>query len=84
MVRGAREVLQPQSRGTGGIGVANGFAHRIEGLSAFVACEFNRCNFFDATLEGCKLSGSVFVDCTLRPLTVTGGNCPRRQIECGA
>jgi hypothetical protein len=26
-----------------------------------------------ATLDGCKLTGSMFVDCTLRPLTVSGG-----------
>ena len=32
----------------------NSSVHRA---TAFVACEFGRSNFFDATLEGCKLSG---------------------------
>ena len=41
--------------------------------TAFVACEFRRTNFFDATLDGCKLAGSVFADCTLRPIKVVGG-----------
>ena len=38
-----------------------------------MACEFRRTNFFDATLDGCKLAGSVFADCTLRPIKVVGG-----------
>lgn len=41
--------------------------------SAFVACDVRRSNFFDATLEGCKLVGTVFADCVLRPMTVRGG-----------
>ena len=40
--------------------------------SAFVGCEFSRTSFFDATLDGCKLDGSVFADCTPRPLRVSG------------
>lgn len=32
-----------------------------------------RASFFDARLEGCKLTGSVFVECTLRPMAVVGG-----------
>ena len=38
--------------------------------TAFIAADFRRCNFFDATLEGCKLDGSVFAECTLRPMKV--------------
>src|SRR5687767_11300492 len=45
--------------------------------SAFVACDFRRTSFFGATLDGCKLDGSVFVDCTMRPLTVTSGRWSR-------
>ena len=41
--------------------------------SAFVAGDFRRCNLFDVTLDGCKLDGSVFADCTMRPMRVTGG-----------
>jgi len=41
--------------------------------SAFVACDFRRTSFFDATFEGCKMLGSVFADCTLRPMRVVGG-----------
>src|SRR5580765_2717088 len=41
--------------------------------TAFVTCDFRRCNFFTATLDGCKLTGSVFADCTLRPVRVVGG-----------
>jgi len=41
--------------------------------SAFVACEFRRTSLFSATLDGCKLTGSIFVDCTLRPMIVRGG-----------
>ena len=40
--------------------------------TAFVGCDFRRTSFFDATLDGCKLVGSVFSECTLRPLTVRG------------
>jgi fluoroquinolone resistance protein len=42
--------------------------------SAFLRCTFRRCNLFEAQFAGCKLIGSVFVECTLRPLTVTGGD----------
>jgi uncharacterized protein YjbI with pentapeptide repeats len=41
--------------------------------SAFTACEFRRTSLFRATLDGCKLTGSVFVDCRLRPMCVRGG-----------
>ena len=41
--------------------------------SAFVACDFRRCNFFDAMLDGCKFNGSVFSECTLRPIAVQSG-----------
>ena len=37
------------------------------------ACDLRRCSFFTATLDGCKLTGSVFSECILRPLTVIGG-----------
>jgi uncharacterized protein YjbI with pentapeptide repeats len=42
--------------------------------TAFIAADFRRCSFFDATLEGCKLDGSVFSECTLRPMKVIGGS----------
>ena len=42
--------------------------------TAFVGCDFRRTSFFDVTLDGCKLAGSVVIDCVLQPLTVTGGN----------
>ena len=48
----------------------NASTHRA---SAFVGCDFRRCSFFTATLDGCKLTGSVFAECTLRPLKVVGG-----------
>ena len=48
----------------------NASVHRS---TAFVACDFRRVSFFDATLEGCKLIGSVFADCVLRPIKVAGG-----------
>ena len=38
-----------------------------------MGCDFRRSSFFTATLDGCKLTGSVFSECTLRPLTVVGG-----------
>src|SRR6476619_5793188 len=41
--------------------------------SAFVACDFRRTSFFDATFEGCKMIGSVFTECTTRPMRVVGG-----------
>jgi uncharacterized protein YjbI with pentapeptide repeats len=48
----------------------NGSTHRT---TAFVACEFRRCSLFTATLDGCKLTGSGFAECVMRPLTVIGG-----------
>ena len=42
--------------------------------TAFVGCDFRRVSVFDATLDGCKLVGSVFLECVLRPLHVTGGS----------
>ena len=48
----------------------NASTHRS---SAFVACDFRRVSFFDATFEGCKLLGSSFAECTLRPIRVLGG-----------
>ena len=42
--------------------------------SAFLRCTFSRCSFFDASFDGCKLDGSVFAECTMRPLKVIGGS----------
>jgi len=42
--------------------------------SALLRCTFRKCNLFDTTWEGCKLVGSSFDDCDLRPMTVTGGD----------
>lgn len=43
--------------------------------SAFVSCTFTRCNLFDVTFTGCKLTGSTFKESvTLRPLRVLGGD----------
>jgi uncharacterized protein YjbI with pentapeptide repeats len=42
--------------------------------TAFVAGDLRRCNLFDVTLEGCKLDGSVFSECTMRPMKVIGGS----------
>ncbi|GAB4059715.1 pentapeptide repeat-containing protein [Catellatospora paridis] len=42
--------------------------------SAFLRCSFLRCNLFEAEFTGCKLTGSVFEQCTLRPLRVIGGD----------
>jgi uncharacterized protein YjbI with pentapeptide repeats len=42
--------------------------------SAFLRCRFLRCNLFEAEFAGCKLVGSTFTDCTLRPLKVEGGD----------
>lgn len=41
--------------------------------TAFVACDVRRTSFFDATLDGCKLSGTVFTECVLRPMRILGG-----------
>ena len=40
----------------------------------FAQCTFRRTSLFAATLAGCKLVGSVFDGCTLRPMTVEGGD----------
>lgn len=42
--------------------------------SAFTRCAFRRCNLFEAEFDGCKLVGSTFAECDLRPLRVTGGD----------
>lgn len=42
--------------------------------SAFLRCTFRRANLFDATFVGCKMTGSEFVECDLRPLHVEGGD----------
>jgi fluoroquinolone resistance protein len=42
--------------------------------SAFTACTFTRCNLFDAEFTGCKLLGSVFRQCSVRPVRVLGGD----------
>jgi uncharacterized protein YjbI with pentapeptide repeats len=42
--------------------------------SAFLRCVLRHCNLFEAAFDGCKLVGSEFRDCELRPLTVTGGD----------
>jgi uncharacterized protein YjbI with pentapeptide repeats len=49
------------------------FGASVHTSTAFVACDVRRSRFFDATLDGCKLVGTVFSDCTMRPLTVRGG-----------
>src|SRR5919112_6621193 len=41
--------------------------------TAFVGCDFRWTSFFTATLDGCKVTSSVFAECILRPLTVLGG-----------
>lgn len=42
--------------------------------SAFLRCQFHRCNLFEAEFTGCKLVGSVFRDSALRPMRVAGGD----------
>ncbi len=42
--------------------------------SAFLRCRFRRANLFDVTFAGCKMTGSVFEECDLRPLHVEGGD----------
>lgn len=42
--------------------------------SAFLRCTFQRCNFFEVEFTGCKLTGSTFEACELRPLRVIGGD----------
>jgi uncharacterized protein YjbI with pentapeptide repeats len=41
--------------------------------TAFVSCELRRCNLFDVILDGCKLTGSELIECTLRPMAVRSG-----------
>lgn len=40
--------------------------------TAFLRYVFRRSSLFGAVLDGCKLTGSTFVDCELRPLAVNG------------
>ncbi|MFI6132548.1 pentapeptide repeat-containing protein [Micromonospora sp. NPDC051141] len=42
--------------------------------SAFTRCTFTRCNLFEAEFAGCKLVGSSFDRCDLRPLRVDRGD----------
>ena len=42
--------------------------------SAFLRCTFARSNLFETEFTGCKLTGSTFTHCDLRPLTVEGGD----------
>lgn len=42
--------------------------------TAFVGCDIRRSSWFDVTLDGCKLTGTVMIECELKPLTVRGGN----------
>ena len=42
--------------------------------TAFLRCRFHRTSLFAATLSGCKLTGSEFLDTVLRPLQVDGGD----------
>jgi len=49
----------------------NASRHRT---SAFLRCTFSRASLFDATLDGCKMTGSEFAATRLRPLTVRGGD----------
>src|SRR4029450_7602547 len=42
--------------------------------SAFLRCTFQRATLFEATFTGCKLTGSTFDQCELRPLRITGGD----------
>ena len=52
-----------------------GLRPRLAARMAFsTGCTFERTSFFDATLVGCKLTGSELVGCTLLPLTVDGGD----------
>jgi uncharacterized protein YjbI with pentapeptide repeats len=41
---------------------------------ALLRCTFRRCNLYDSRWQGCKLVGSAFDECELRPLTVMGGD----------
>lgn len=42
--------------------------------SAFLRCTFKRCNLFEAEFTGCKLVGSSFNQCAVRPMRVLGGD----------
>ena len=35
--------------------------------TAFVACDLRRTKLFDVTFDGCKLVGTVFSECAMRP-----------------
>ncbi|HKG51962.1 MAG TPA: pentapeptide repeat-containing protein [Actinomycetales bacterium] len=48
-------------------------ASRHEG-TGFVQCSFENVSWFDAELVGCKLLGSQFTRCSLRPLRGRGGS----------
>jgi uncharacterized protein YjbI with pentapeptide repeats len=39
--------------------------------TAFLSCRFDRARLFDATLDGCKLTGSWFPGAELRPMAAT-------------
>ena len=41
---------------------------------AFLSCRFERVRLAFSTWSGCKLTGSTFLRCDLRPLTVQGGD----------
>ena len=49
------------------------FNSSVHRASACVTCDFEGSNLFDATFDGCKLTGSVFTRCTMRPMKVRGG-----------
>ena len=41
---------------------------------ALLRCTIRKSVFFNARLDDCKLTGTTFDECDLRPLTVTGGD----------
>ena len=49
------------------------FSSSTHTSTAFVACDVRRSKLFDVTLDGCKLVGTVFSECVMRPMTVRGG-----------
>jgi fluoroquinolone resistance protein len=46
----------------------------VHSNAAFVNCTFVRCTFFDSSFTGCKLTGSMFDDCTFGLLKVSSGD----------
>lgn len=42
--------------------------------SAFINCGFTGCNLFDVRFDDCKLVGSRYSGCVLRPIHVSGGD----------